>query len=81
MTSPYDGNTDLADQRCISSGSAADDLDASLDRGAAVVLAGMSAISGALVGFILAGALETAIATFAAALAAGYLGWRARELL
>lgn len=46
-----------------------------------VVVAGMSAISGAVMGFLLAGAFEAAFFVLPAAILAGWLGWLARSWL
>lgn len=50
----------------------------SSDAGPVVVTAIMSAMSGALVGFVLAGAFEAAFLMLPTAMLAGYLGWRVR---
>lgn len=48
---------------------------------APLVLSGVSALSGAIVGILLAGNGYASIGLIAAALAAGWIGWWARGLL
>ncbi len=48
---------------------------------APLVLSGVSALSGAIVGFLLAGNGHASIGLIAAALVAGWIGWWTRGLL
>lgn len=77
MTSSFHNEADVAEQDDAHSPHVEEDAP---DSAPAVVLAAMSAISGALVGFFLAGAFETTVLLLAMALIAGYLGWRVRGL-
>lgn len=58
----------------------AEDPDIDSGAGAVIVIASASAMSGVAIGFVLAGALDVAAIALPTALAAGYLGWRARGL-
>jgi len=78
MTSSFHNEAGVADQD--GARSPLEEQDVAAGSAPSVVLAGMSAISGALVGFFLAGAFQTSVLLLGMALAAGYLGWRARGL-
>lgn len=77
MTSSFHNEADVADQDDAHSPHTEEGTP---DSAPAVVLAAMSAISGGLVGFFLAGAFETTVLLLAMALIAGYLGWCVRGL-
>lgn len=81
VPSQADGGVADCEETCASYPGAADEA---ADRAPAVdpvvLTACMAAISGALVGFTLAGAFDTVFFLLPTALLAGYLGWCLRSL-